>query len=74
MKILLLLGQNGKYLTYKKFDTDFELDEFIEKIGPLMMANIDKALPLRERLKLLPSDVEYFIYAGAVIDFKVIEE
>jgi hypothetical protein len=73
MKILLLLGKNDEYLDNKRFETDEELDSFLESITPLMMANISGEMTLRKRLKLLPNDVGYFLYAGAVQGFEVID-
>jgi hypothetical protein len=71
MKILILLGDNRKYLGYKLFSTENNLDIFIDKIHPLMMANILGELPLKQRLEIVKDD--YFPYAGLVFDFEVIE-
>jgi hypothetical protein len=71
MKILILLGENDKYLTYKTFTTDQSLDLFIDKIHPLIMANIDDAISLKKRLEIVKDD--YFPYAGAIFDFRVID-
>jgi hypothetical protein len=71
MKILILLGDNNKYLTYKTFTSDKDLDLFIDKIHPLMMANIHGVLPLKKRLEIVRDD--YFPQAGAVFDFVVID-
>lgn len=74
MKILLLLGEHGEYLTYKKFKTDEELDAYAEKLHDLMLANITKELPLRKRLAAHLPDGEYFPFAGAVQDIEVIDD
>jgi hypothetical protein len=71
MKILILLGENNEYLTCKTFCNDRDLDIFIDKIVPLMLANIDGKLTLKRRLEIVKDD--YFHYAGAVIDFSVID-
>jgi hypothetical protein len=71
MKMLILLGDYRKYLTYKIFKTEQEMDLFIDKIHPLMMANIHRTEPLQKRLEIVKDD--YFIYAGAVIDFEVVD-
>ena len=77
MKILLLLGKNEEYLNYKVFQTDEELDEFLKDLTPLMLTNISSDLPLRKRLNLLPKnkkgEVDYFLYAGAVQGFEIID-
>lgn len=70
MKILLLLGKNDEYLTYLVFRSHDLLNRYIEKLEPLMIANIEKELPLKERLKLID---EYFPFAGKVEDFEVID-
>lgn len=72
MKILLLLGHNDEYLTYKIFKTDTELDAFVESIQELVLANISGKLPLRKRLQLCPGG-EYFPFAGSVLGFEVID-
>jgi hypothetical protein len=71
MKILILLGNDRKYLGYKLFYTEKSLDLFIDKIHPLMMANILGELPLKQRLEIVKDD--YFPYAGLVFDFEIIE-
>lgn len=71
MKILLLLGDNRKYLTHKIFKTEQEMDLFIDKIDPLIMANIDKIESLQKRLDIVKDD--YFIYAGAVTELEIID-
>ena len=73
MKVVLLLGDNDEYLSYKKFTSDIEVDEFLEAIEPLIMANINRQMTLRERLKLLPKGVGYFVYAGKVTGFEVLD-
>jgi hypothetical protein len=71
MKILILLGDFGKYLDYRVFQNEHELDLFIDKIHPLIMANIQRTEPLQKRLELVKDD--YFLYAGAVTDFDIID-
>lgn len=71
---LLLLGKNEKYLDYKRFSSEEELHSFLEKIEPLVMANIDGELSLKERLALIPSEIGYFAFAGAVQGFEFIDE
>jgi len=68
--IVLFLGVNDEYLGYKKFDFNYQADLFIDKLEPLMIANIERKLPLRERLALAP---EYFPFAGCVTSIEVIE-
>jgi hypothetical protein len=71
MKILILLGNNREYLTYKIFSTNRELDLFIHKIHPLIIANINGVLPLKTRLEIVKDD--YFHLAGSVHDIEVID-
>jgi hypothetical protein len=71
MKILILLGEHNKYLDYMIFNSEQELDLFIDKIHPLIMANIHRAEPLKKRLEIVKDN--YFPYAGAVVDFEVID-
>lgn len=77
MKILLLLGKNEKYLNYKVFQTDETLDKFLQDLMPLMLTNINGGFPLRKRLHLLPKnengDPDYFLFAGAVQGFEIID-
>jgi len=70
MKILILLGENDKYLGYKKFENDEELDKFIDKLESLIIANIEGKLSLKQRLKLIDN---YFPFAGKVQDFNWID-
>lgn len=67
--IVILLGENDEYLGYKIFESISEADLFIEKLQPLMLANIEKELPLKTRLSLAP---EYFPFAGRVQDVELI--
>jgi len=69
MRLLVLLGDKEEYLDCLKFKNEEDLDTFLESIEKLMVANISKELPLRERLKLAP---RYFSFAGAVTSFEVI--
>jgi len=71
VKVLVLLGNYRRYLACKVFQTDEELDAFIDKIVPLMMANVHATEPLKKRLEIVKDD--YFVYAGAVTDFEVVE-
>jgi hypothetical protein len=70
MKILILLDNHCKYLTYKIFKTEQEMDLFIDKIHPLMMANINRTEPLQKKLEVVKDD--YFIYASSIADYEVI--
>jgi hypothetical protein len=70
MTAVILLGANDEYLGYKQFDFNYQADLFIDKLEPLMVANIERKLPLRERLQLAP---EYFPFAGCVQDIDVIQ-
>lgn len=74
MSILILLGKDDQYLDYKIFKSDQDMDIFLQKIHPLIMANIENKLSLKERLTLLPPDVDYFPLAGAVHNVDFIEE
>jgi hypothetical protein len=74
MKVVLLLGKNSEYLTYKKFQTDSEVDSFLEEIQPLMLANIDGEFTLKKRLESLEgTSTKYFPFAGAVMGFEVLD-
>lgn len=71
MIVVLLLGKNNEYLWNKLFKTLEDAEEFIESIENLMLANVKRILSLRERLdRYCP---EYFPYAGAVQEFKIID-
>lgn len=70
MITVIFLGKDNRYLGYKNFQYRFQADLFIDKLEPLMLANIEKALTLRERLQLCP---EYFPYSGSVQDIDLIE-
>lgn len=70
MVVVIFLGKNDEYLGYRPFDYKYQAELFIEKLQPLMIANIEKELPLRERLALIP---EYFPFAGRVEDVDLIE-
>lgn len=70
MYVLLLLGAGDEFLTHKLFTKEQDLDKYLESIEKLMAANVERKLPLRERLKLSP---HYFAFAGAVVNFEVIE-
>lgn len=68
--ILILLGLDEEYLGYKIFPNEDSLDKFVESIEDLIMANIEGKLPLKQRLSLAP---EYFLYAGGVVSFDIID-
>lgn len=70
MVAIILLGANDEYLGYKRFDYAYQADLFIDKLEPLMLANIERKLSLKERLQLAP---EYFPFAGAVQNIDVID-
>lgn len=69
MVVVLFLGPNDEYLGYKPFEFLHQAELFIEKIHPLLIANIEKELPLKERLALAP---HYFPFAGRVQDIELI--
>jgi len=70
MFLLILLGLNREYLSCARFINEEDMDDFLQSIEKLIHANIERELSLRERLKLAPS---YFLYAGRVVDFEVVE-
>lgn len=70
MVVVLYLGVNDEYLGNKQFDYKFQAELYIDKLAPLMQANIEKTLSLKERLQLAP---EYFPFAGRVQDVDLIE-
>jgi hypothetical protein len=70
MTVLLLLGENDKYLGYKSFTYKYQAELFVDSIQDLMISNIEKVTPLKERLKLSPS---YFPYAGLVQETVLID-
>lgn len=61
--VVLLLGEGDVYLGDRQFPNIEQADAFSESLHDLMLANINKDLPLKERLKLAP---EYFPWAGLV--------
>jgi len=69
MTIVLLLGEDDEYLDFRVFKTEEAADKFWEDHMPLIMANTERKLPLKERLKLAP---EYFAFAGKFCNFEVI--
>ena len=69
MVVVLLLGDGDEYLGYKAFKFKHQAELFMDKLQPLMIANIEKELPLKERLQLAP---EYFPFAGRVQDIELI--
>ena len=70
MILIIFLGKNDEYLGYKKFALQYKADLFIDKLEPLMLANIERKLPLKERLQLAP---EYFLFAGLCTCIDVID-
>ena len=70
MTLIILLGNNDEYLRYKKCEFQYQADLFIDKLDPLMAANIEKKRSLRERLQLAP---EYFPFAGLCTGIDVID-
>ena len=68
--VVLLLGENDEYLWNKQFPSEEEAHKFTESLHDLMIANIQKTLGLKERLKLAP---EYFPFAGRVWGVEIIE-
>lgn len=70
MVVVIFLGDNDEYLGYRPFTYKYQAEMFVEKLEPLMLANIEKALSLKERLQLAP---EYFPFAGRVQDVDLIE-
>lgn len=70
MVVVLFLGENDEYLGYRPFTHLYKAELFIDKLQPLMLANIEKELSLKERLQLIP---EYFPFAGRVQDVELID-
>lgn len=70
MVVVLFLGERDEYLGYKTFQYRFKADLFVDSIHPLMLANIEKTLPLKERLQLAPG---YFPFAGRVQNIELID-
>lgn len=70
MKILLLLGPNDEYLDYKIFETEDEVDQWVDDHMDLVLANIEGDKPLKQRLKLCP---EYFPFAGRLRGWEIID-
>jgi hypothetical protein len=68
--VVLLLGEGDVYLWNKQFDSLEQADAFSESLHHLMLANINRDLTLKERLKLAP---EYFPWAGLVQGVEYIE-
>jgi len=68
--VVLFLGPNDEYLGYRPFEFSYQAELFIDKLAPLMLANIEKTLSLKERLQLAP---DYFPFAGRVQDVELIE-
>lgn len=70
MIVVLLLGDGDEYLGYKTFIYKHQAELFMDKLQPLMIANIEKELSLKERLQLVP---EYFPFAGRVQNIELID-
>ncbi|HBI01435.1 MAG TPA: hypothetical protein DDY18_07405 [Flavobacterium sp.] len=70
MVVVLLLGENDEYLGYKEFKYSHQAELFIGQLHNLMLANIEKTLPLKERLQLAP---EYFPFAGRLQNVELIQ-
>lgn len=70
MVILVFLGDEDRYLGYRGFTYKHQAELFMDKIQDLMIANIEKKIPLKERLALAP---EYFPFAGRIQDVELIE-
>lgn len=70
MVVVIFLGANDEYLGYRPFTYKYQAELFVDKLHPLMIANIEKELSLKERLQLAP---EYFPFAGRVQDIDLIE-
>ncbi len=70
MVVVIFLGKNDEYLGYRSFQYKYQAELFVEKLQPLMIANIERELPLKERLQLIP---EYFPFAGRLEDVDLIE-
>lgn len=70
MVVVIFLGENDEYLGYRPFKFKYQAELFLDKLQALMIANIEKQLPLKERLQLAP---EYFPFAGRVQDVDLIE-
>ncbi len=70
MVVVIFLGANDEYLGYRPFVYKYQAEMFVDKLAPLMLANIEKELSLKERLQLAP---EYFPFAGRVQDVDLIE-
>lgn len=70
MVVVIFLGDGDEYLGYRPFIYKHQAEMFVEKLEPLMLANIEKTLSLKERLHLAP---EYFPFAGRIQDVDLIE-
>lgn len=71
MTIVILLGPNDEYLGYKKFKNYNKASNWLKNHQELMIANIERELSLKDRIKLAP---EYFPFIGRFEDFEIIEE
>jgi hypothetical protein len=70
MIIMVLLGKNDEYLGYKKFEFKHQAELYIDKLQPIMLANIEGELSLKERIQLAP---DYFPFIGRLEDVDLIE-
>ena len=70
MYIVLMLGRKEEYLHMVKFDTEKQADDFVEAYYDLVVANIKRDLPLKDRLSLAP---EYYPRLGKVVNMYVVD-
>jgi hypothetical protein len=70
--MILYLGDNSEYLGYIILDNK-DVDDHCNALTPLIVANIKKELPLRRRMALLPSNIKYFPFAGALTELEYIK-
>jgi len=68
--MLIFLGKNDEYLGYKTFQYLHKAELFIDKCENLILANIERTMPLKERLSLAP---EYFPFAGRLEDIEFVD-
>jgi len=67
MYVLLAMGIDGKFLGVMAKGTVEELEAIVDGLVPICHANLDRKLPLKERLKLAPY---YFPHVGEVCYFE----
>ena len=74
MKVLLFLGSDAEYLGYKKFTDEKGMDKFLNAFEDILIMNIEKEVPLKERIALAKKmGIKYFPFMGAVQDIEVID-